>query len=58
MNVRLVLDGVTVARFEYGIHAMWAAKALSEEDERAWLVIDERGDEPVAVIEYRKGEAF
>jgi hypothetical protein len=52
------LDGVTVARFEYGIHAMWAAKALSEEDERAWLVIDERGDEPVAVIEYRKGEAF
>ena len=57
MNVRLVLEGATVARFEYGIHAMWAARALSEEDEREWLVIDERGDEPLTIISYRKGVA-
>lgn len=57
MNVRLVLDGATVARFEYGIHAMWAARALSEEDERTWCVVDERGNEPLTIIEYRKGVA-
>jgi hypothetical protein len=58
MNVRLVLDGVTIARFEYGIHAMWAARALSEEDERSWVVVDERGDEPLTIIEYVEGVAI
>lgn len=56
MNVRLVLEGKTVARFEYGIHAMWAAQALSQEDDRAWVVVDERGNEPVTVIEYQNGK--
>jgi hypothetical protein len=57
MNVRLELDCKLVARFEYGAHAMWAALALSKEDDRLWTVIDERSSE-VTTIEYRKGKAY
>jgi hypothetical protein len=57
MNVRLELDCKEVARFEYGIHAMWAALALSKEDDRLWTVIDERASE-VTTIEYRNGKAY
>lgn len=57
MNVRLELDCKLVARFEYGSHAMWAAMALSKEDDRLWTVIDERASE-VTTIEYRNGKAY
>ena len=57
VNVRLELDCKEVARFEYGAHAMWAALALSKEDDRLWTVIDERSSE-VTTIEYRKGKAY
>jgi len=57
MNVRLELDCKEIARFEYGSHAMWAALALSKEDDRLWTVIDERSSE-VTVIEYRNGKAY
>jgi hypothetical protein len=57
MNVRLELDCKEVARFEYGAHAMWAALALSKEDDRLWTVIDERNSE-VTTIEYRNGKAY
>lgn len=59
MNVRLELDCKEVARFEYGIHAMWAARALSMEDDRLWTVIDERDSQSApTVIEYRNGKGY
>jgi hypothetical protein len=57
MNVILELDCKEIARFEYGAHAMWAAIALSKEDDRLWTVIDERYSE-VTTIEYRNGKAY
>jgi hypothetical protein len=57
MNVILELDCKEVARFEYGSHAMWAALALSKEDDRLWTVIDQRNSE-VTTIEYRNGKAY
>ena len=57
VNVRLELDCREIARFEYGAHAMWAALALSKEDDRLWTVIDERNSE-VTTIEYRNGKAY
>jgi len=36
---------------------MWAAIALSKEDDRLWTVIDERASE-VTTIEYRNGKAY
>ena len=57
MNVKLELDCKLVARFEYGSHAMWAALALSKDDERLWTVIDER-DHEATTIEYRNGKAY
>lgn len=57
MNVRLELDCKEVARFEYGIHAMWAARSLSMEDDRLWTVVDERENE-VTIIEYRNGKGY
>lgn len=57
MNVRLELDCKEIARFEYGAHAMWAAMALSKEDDRLWTVIDERASE-ATVMEYRNGKAY
>ena len=59
MNVILELDCKEVARFEYGSHAMWAARWLSMEDDRLWAVIDEReGQSGRTVIEYRNGKAY
>ena len=57
MNVRLELDCKEVARFEYGIHAMWAALSLSKESDALWTVVDERESE-VTTIEYRNGKAY
>lgn len=57
MNVILELDCKEVARFEYGSHAMWAARLLSLEDDRLWTVIDER-DSEIVTIEYRNGKAY
>jgi hypothetical protein len=57
MNVRLEVDCKEVARFEYGIHAMWAARSLSMEDDRLWTVVDER-DSEVTIIEYRNGKGY
>lgn len=57
VNVILELDCKEIARFEYGSHAMWAALALSKEDDRLWTVIDERNSE-VTTIEYRNGKAY
>lgn len=57
VNVILELDCREIARFEYGAHAMWAALALSKEDDRLWTVIDERNSE-VTTIEYRNGKAY
>jgi len=45
------------AKFEYGIHAMEAARALSESDTRAWRVVDTRWKEGPMLITYTKGEA-
>lgn len=59
MNVRLELDCKEVARFEYGAHAMWAAMALSKEDDRLWTVIDEREAQcPPTVMEFRNGKGY
>lgn len=48
----------TVARFEYGIHAMMAAQALSKDDSRDWRVVDYRADaeKPTTLI-YSEGKA-
>ena len=45
------------AKFEYGIHAMEAARALSVSDTRAWRVVDNRWAEGPITITYTKGEA-
>lgn len=45
------------ATFEYGIHAMEAAQALSERDTRPWRVVDDRWEEGPMIITYTKGEA-
>lgn len=45
------------ANFEYGIHAMEAARALSESDTRAWRVVDTRWEEGPMILTYTKGEA-
>ena len=45
------------AKFEYGIHAMEAARALSESDTRAWRVVDTRWKEGPMIITYTKGTA-
>jgi len=58
MKVILELDCKEVARFEYGSHAMWAARWLSLEDDRLWTVIDEREGHSPTVIEYRNGKAY
>jgi hypothetical protein len=58
MKVLLLLNGTLVARFEHGIHAMWSARALSEENQKIWTVVDERGDVSVTIMEYRNGKAY
>lgn len=45
------------AKFEYGIHAMEAAQALSERDTRPWRVVDNRWEEEPLTITYTKGAA-
>ena len=45
------------AKFEDGIHAMEAARALSVSDTRAWRVVDRRWEEGPMIITYTKGEA-
>ena len=44
-------------KFEYGIHAMEAARALSEIDTRPWRVVDRRWAEGPMKITYTMGEA-
>lgn len=58
MDVLLLVNGREVARFEYGTHAMWAAQALSAEDDRVWAVVDERGGAGMTIIEYRNGKGY
>jgi hypothetical protein len=45
-----------VATFEFGSHAMEAARALSEADGWEWRVIDTRWDDPMVII-YKEGMA-
>ena len=45
------------AKFEYGIHAMEAARALSVSDLRSWRVVDNRWEEGPMIITYTRGEA-
>ena len=45
------------ANFEYGIHAMEAARALSEADTRPWRVVDTRWEEGPMILTYTKGTA-
>jgi hypothetical protein len=45
------------AKFEYGIHAMQTAEALSKADTRAWRVVDNRWEEAPMIITYTKGIA-
>ena len=47
-----------VARFEYGIHAMEAARTLSEGTGREWRVVDNRHEEGPLVIIYENGKAI
>lgn len=48
----------TVARFEYGIHAMEAARTLSEGTGRDWRVVDNRHEGGPLVIIYENGKAI
>jgi len=48
----------TVGRFEYGIHAMEAARTLSEGDGSAWRVVDNRFNDGPLVILYTEGRAL
>lgn len=48
----------TVARFEYGIHAMEAARTLSEGTGREWRVVDNRFEEGALVVTYKDGAAI
>jgi hypothetical protein len=63
MNVHLeVRDQIghrwrPAAKFEYSIHAMEAAQALSVSDLRSWRVVDNRWDEAPLITTYTKGEA-
>jgi hypothetical protein len=45
------------AKFEYGIHAMEAARGLSEADTRPWRVVDTRWEEGPMILTYTKGTA-
>jgi hypothetical protein len=45
-----------VATFEFGSHAMEAARALSEADGWEWRVVDTRWDDPLVII-YKGGVA-
>jgi hypothetical protein len=45
-----------VATFEFGSHAMEAARALSEADGWEWRVSDTRWDDPLVII-YKEGMA-
>ena len=47
----------TVATFEFGSHAMEAARALSEADEWEWRVVDDRWSEGPIVLIYKEGIA-
>ncbi len=47
----------TVATFEFGSHAMEAARALSETEEWEWRVVDNRWSESPIVIIYKEGLA-
>ena len=44
------------ARFQYGIHAHHAAKALSAEDEEQWRVVDTRPTHEPMTLRYERGE--
>jgi hypothetical protein len=44
------------ARFQYGIHAHHAAKALSAEDDVQWRVVDVRPRTEPHTLRYFKGE--
>lgn len=48
----------TVARFEYGIHAMEAARTLSEAGICDWRVADYRHESGPLVIIYKDGKAI
>lgn len=48
----------TVARFEYGIHAMEAARTLSEGTGREWRVVDNRHEGGPLVMIYQDGKAI
>ena len=48
----------TVARFEYGIHAMEAARTLSEGTGREWRVVDNRHEGGPLVLIYQDGKAI
>ena len=48
----------TGARFEYGIHAMEAARTLSEGTGREWRVVDNRHEEGALVVTYKDGAAI
>lgn len=43
--------------FEYGIHALQTAEALSKNDTRQWRMVDTRWPEDPLIITYTKGEA-
>ena len=47
----------TVATFEFGSHAMEAARALSETEEWEWRVVDNRWSEGPKVLIYKEGIA-
>jgi predicted P-loop ATPase len=57
MKVRLEMGSLEVARFQYSIHAMWAARVLSYEDDFVWRVVDERAsvDDPL-ILEFKAGK--
>ena len=44
------------ARFQYGIHAHHAAKALSAEDDEQWRVVDTRPNTGPTTDRYQRGE--
>jgi hypothetical protein len=57
MKVRLEMGSLEVARFQYAIHAMRAARVLSYEDDFVWRVVDERAsvDDPL-ILEFKAGK--
>ena len=48
----------TVARFEYGIHAMETARALSEVEGWEYRIVDNRHEGDPLVIIYKEGKAL